>query len=195
MTHYLDITLAPDAEICANHLLSAIHSRLHIALVESASDDIGISFPGYSYDPGRSRKNLNTLGTVIRLHGSAERLEQLMAQQWIGHLREQVGLYPIRQVPAGAALIQIRRVQTRSSPARIRRRQMKRQGLTAEQALAIYPDENQKTTDLPFLRLRSHSTGKPFPLFISQSPANMATIGKFNAYGLSATATVPSFGF
>lgn len=193
MTHYLDITLAPDAETCANHLLAAVHSRLHLVLADLGSDDIGISFPGYSYAPERKRKDLNTLGTVLRLHGSGQALAVLMATQWLAHLREQVGLASAREVPPGAGSLKVRRTQVRSSPARIRRRQIKRHGLSEAEALAIYPEGNGKTTDLPFLRLRSHSTGNPFPLFVSQSPAVAASTGRFNTYGLSDNATVPGF--
>ncbi|MFD2258149.1 type I-F CRISPR-associated endoribonuclease Cas6/Csy4 [Luteolibacter algae] len=194
MTHYQDITLAPDAETCANHLLSSVHSRLHIALAELESDNIGISFPGYSYKPERKRKELNTLGTALRLHGTAQALDHLMATEWLAHLREQVAMALPRPVPPGAGNLKVRRIQIRSSPARIRRRQMKRHGLTEAEALAIYPDGDGKTTDLPFLRLRSHSTANTFLLFINQSPTVENSLGKFNAYGLSDNATVPSFG-
>lgn len=195
MTNYLDITLAPDAETCGNHLLAAVYSRLHIALAELESDDIAISFPGYSYEPERKRKDLNTLGATLRLHGSAQALDQLMATEWLAHLREQVAMASPRAVPPGADSLKVRRIQIRSSPARIRRRQMKRNGLTEAEALAAYPDGNAKKTDLPYLRLRSHSTGNPFLLFISQSPAAQSSLGKFNAYGLSVDASVPRFGF
>jgi len=195
MTHYQDITLAPDAETCANHLLAAVHSRLHIALAEVGSGDIGISFPGYSYAPDRKKKELNTLGTVLRLHGTAQALAALMAREWLAHLREQVGMASAREVPPGTGSLKVRRIQIRSSPARIRRRQMKRHGLTEAEALALYPDGNGKTTDLPFLRLRSHSNGNPFLLFISQYPVDAASTGKFNIYGLSDEATVPNLDF
>lgn len=193
MTHYLDITLAPGAETCANHLLAAVYSRLHIALAELEYDDIAISFPGYSYEPERKRKDLNTLGTALRLHGTAQALDQLMATEWLAHLREQVAMASPRAVPPGAGSLKVRRIQIHSSPARIRRRQMKRHGLTEAEALAIYPDGDGKTTDLPFLRLCSHSNVNPFLLFISQSPATQASVGRFNAYGLSVNATVPWF--
>lgn len=49
-------------------------------------------------------------------------------------------------------------------------------------------------TDLPWLNLRSLSTGQSFRLFIRHGELLSApVVGMFSTYGLSATATVPWF--
>ena len=51
-----------------------------------------------------------------------------------------------------------------------------------------------KTLPLPFINLRSQSTGQPFCLFIQHGLlGDKPVAGRFNAYGLSPTATIPWF--
>jgi CRISPR-associated endonuclease Csy4 len=88
----------------------------------------------------------------------------------------------------------VRRVQAQSSADRIRRRQMKRHGWTEEEARARIADSVEQQLALPYLTLRSQSTGQHFRLFIDHLPCQPAPVaGPFNAYGLSSTATIPWF--
>jgi CRISPR-associated endonuclease Csy4 len=76
----------------------------------------------------------------------------------------------------------------------MRRRRMRRKGETAEQAAAAIPDSVERTPDLPYVQLRSASTGQPFCLFIEQKEGQGAAgQGGFNTYGLSLGASVPWF--
>ena len=70
---------------------------------------------------------------------------------------------------------------------------MKRKELTAEEALASIPDSIQKHLTLPYVTLKSESTGQSFRLFISQENAKNQAPGAFNYYALSNQATVPMF--
>jgi CRISPR-associated endonuclease Csy4 len=81
VNHYLDIRLRSDPEFAPHQLMSALFSKLHRALVESGSQDIGVSFP--EVDPKRP-----TLGGQLRLHGDASALQRLMALNWLVGMRD-----------------------------------------------------------------------------------------------------------
>lgn len=186
-SHYIDITLLPDPEFSHAHLLGALVAKLHRALVQLGSADIGISFPGYSLRP-------RTLGTILRLHGREAALRGLMERPWLQGMRDHVHCTPPALVPEGAVPCLVQRRQFKTSPDRLRRRRMRRKGETAEQAAAAIPDSVERTPDLPYVQLRSASTGQPFCLFVEQK-AVQGTAGQegFNTYGLSLGTTVPWF--
>ncbi|WP_428309621.1 type I-F CRISPR-associated endoribonuclease Cas6/Csy4 [Hydrocarboniphaga sp.] len=185
MTHHIDIRLRPDPDFASQTLMDALFSKLHRALAHRGQGDVGVSFPGY--DGYR-------LGTQMRLHGSADSLSQLMEQAWLAGMLDHVIAGPIAQSPQGATHRVVRRVQAKSSPERLRRRQMRRHGLTAEQALERVPDSARETIRLPYLQLKSSSTAQAFRLFIDHGPLlEQAQPGHFGSYGLSDTATVPWF--
>ena len=186
MTHYLDIRLLTDPEFSPHHLLAALYAKLHRALVRLQADTIGISFPGLHSG--------STLGGHLRLIGPAGDLDALMALGWLNGMRDHVAVAPIAPVPEGVVHRALRRVQAKSSPERLRRRQMKRHTLTEAQARSSVPDSAQERLDLPFVQLTSVSTGQTFRLFLRLGPPQPAMPkGHFNAYGLSVTATIPCF--
>lgn len=187
LTHYLDIHLRPDPEFAASHLLAALYAKLHRALVQLGADQLAVGFPGYAHKP-------LGLGQVLRILGSADDLSKLMALPWLTGMSDHVQVSPMAPVPAGVPHRRLSRVQAKSSPERLRRRQMKRHGLTQQQARERIPDSAAQTLKLPFLPVRSASTGQAFLLFLHLGPASETVVkGTFNAYGLSATATIPWF--
>ncbi len=79
----------------------------------------------------------------------------------------------------------MRRRQFKTNADRLRRRRMQRKGETAEQAAAAIPDTVERRPDLPFVQLRSSSTGQPFCLCVEHGPLQpLPVAGAFNAYGL-----------
>lgn len=186
MDHYVDIRVLPTPEIAEPHVLNALAGRLHVALTELQSDDIGVSFPRFQLDPPR-------LGNVLRLHSIRPRLEELMQRPWIRGVSDYVHVGTLSAVPQAVTYCTVRRVQVQSSADRIRRRQMRRHGWTLEEAQARIPDTAEGRLALPFLRLSSSSTGQLFRLFIEQRRSDLPVQGLFNTYGLSQTATVPWF--
>ncbi|MFA9441617.1 type I-F CRISPR-associated endoribonuclease Cas6/Csy4 [Uliginosibacterium sp. sgz301328] len=187
MDHYIDIRVRPDPEIATAHILNALADRLHLALVGLEARDIGISFP-------RFRSDRPSLGDTLRLHGTSAALSALMVKGWAVMLADYVEVGAATPVPIGAKHRVVVRRQATSNADRVRRRQMKRQGWSEEEARARIPDSIEKRLDLPYLELRSRSTGQPYRLFIEHRPCqNEAVRGNFNAFGLSASATVPWF--
>jgi CRISPR-associated endonuclease Csy4 len=187
MDAYIEIHVQPDPEFPANMLMNALFAKLHRALVAHGRGDVGLSFPEGD-QPGKS------LGTRLRLHGSAQALETLMAQDWLRGMRDHTRVLPLAPVPAGAQYRAVRRVQADASPERERRRLMRRQNLTEAQALARIPERPTQWLKLPFVSLHSQSTGQQFRLFIEHLPLQAEPVsGNFGSYGLSNTATIPWF--
>jgi len=184
MDHYIDLTLLPDPEFPRAQLMSALFAKLHRGLHDLRRDDVGVSFPDVSRD----------LGARLRLHGSAEALDRLMALNWLAGMRDHLRISELLPVPAGVKYRCVSRVQVDSSPERARRRLIRRHGISDAEAINRIPDSSAKRCDFPFTVLRSNSSGESFRLFIRHGPLlDAPTSGSFGSYGLSAKTTVPWF--
>jgi len=187
MTHYLDIHLLRNPEFPLHQLMAVLYTKLHRALVQAGASTIGVCFPGYD-------EAVPQLGTQLRLVGPHGDLARLMEQHWLNGMCDHVTVHPIAAVPAHAVHRTLRRVQAKSSPERLRRRQMKRHGLSEAQARSRIPDTAAEMLRLPFVSLASGSTGQTFRLYLRLNRAQRdPEQGCFNAYGLSSSATVPWF--
>lgn len=187
MDHYVDIEVQPDPEFPANQLMSALYAKLHRALVAQGGTRIGVSLPGVDGVGAH-------LGTRLRLHGELAALTKLLASDWLAGMRDHVALKQPARVPDSAQHRVVKRVQVKSNPERLRRRLMRRHALSEQEACQRIPDDVARFTDLPFVQLRSTSTGQSFRLFIDHGPILPGAIpGDFNAYGLSLDATIPWF--
>lgn len=192
VSHYVELVLQPDPEFGAPMLMAALFVKLHRALVAAGPQaGIGVSWPGHL-------NRVPTLGSCLRLHGSAAGLAGLMETAWLRGVRDHL-LDPapeVRAVP-GALLGHrvVSRVQAHSSAERMRRRLMRRQQLDEETARQRIRDEAAQQLKLPFVPLNSGSTGQAFRLFIQHGEIQpQAVAGSFNRYGLSQQgATVPWF--
>lgn len=202
MDHYVDIQLQPDAEFAPAMLMAALFTKLHKALALGAHDAVGVSFPRMdAADAQHTHRNSRTgahpryaLGHLLRLHGTSAVLQSMLSTDWLSGMRDHVLCSAVLAVPDGVSHRAVSRVQAKSSPERLRRRQMRRHGLTQEQARERIPDSAAEMLNLPFLTLRSQSTGQTFRLFIRVGPALATPVsGSFGAYGLSQQTTVPWF--
>ncbi|WMN18642.1 type I-F CRISPR-associated endoribonuclease Cas6/Csy4 [Pseudomonas piscis] len=187
MDHYLDLKLLPDPEFPEPQLMSALLNKFHRALHDLRRNDIGISFPD-------TRRPIRHLGSHLRIHGNRQALDQLLAIDWLAGMRDHVQIGQPCSVPTPVQHRHVSRVQVDSSPARLRRRLIKRHGLTEDQARQRLPDSAAKRCDLPFAVMRSHTSHQLFNLFIRHGPLlEQPQPGTFNGYGLSSSATVPWF--
>ncbi|MER1978947.1 MULTISPECIES: type I-F CRISPR-associated endoribonuclease Cas6/Csy4 [Pseudocitrobacter] len=184
MDHYLEIRVLPDPEFNAEMLLAALFAKLHRALGARGKGDIGVSFPHYGTTPG----------DCLRLHGSASSLNELEATSWRKGLSDYCQcsmVTPVREVKAWRT---VSRIQVKSSPQRLLRRSVRKGWLTEEEALARLQTLPEVRTSLPYLNIKSLSTGQQFRLFISHGELLNAPVkGTFSSYGLSAVATIPWF--
>lgn len=187
MDHYIDIKLRPDPEFQESTLMSALFAKLHRVLAERAQGDIGISFPEH-------QRQKPCLGNVLRLHSAEAALDELMSRKWLSGMRDHASLCDILPIPPDVHHRVVRRVQAKSSPERLRRRQMKRHDITAEEALNRVPDSASERLTLPYVRIRSASTRQSFTVFIEHGPlATEPATGTFGTYGLSPITTIPWF--
>ena len=185
MTHYQDIHILPDEVTEAPILMGLVFVRLHMALVRLRSTSIGVSFPEVK----------RTLGACLRLHGSESHLVQLDELNWPGPLTTHIFKETILSVPKNILGYRtVSRRQFKSSPDRLRRRLARRHGLSTEEAEQRIPDQIARTTDLPFIQLKSASTGQRFFLFVEHGTLQERDCpGRFSTYGLSSVATIPWF--
>lgn len=185
MDAYIEFHLLPDPDFPANLLMNALFAKLHRALVSHGEGRIGISFPGVK---------AIRLGDRLHLHGASPDLEHLMSSNWLKGMRDHLDASPISPVPPNASYRIVRRVQAKSSPERERRRLISRKNVSEEAARQSIPDSAAERLQLPCLQVFSQSTQQQFLLFIEHCPLQSQPVtGKFSAYGLSDTATVPWF--
>lgn len=183
--HYLDLHLLPDPEFAPDQLLRALFAKLHRALVQLGDGSVGLSLPGHS---------AHGTGSHLRLHGSLSALQQLQQQEWLTGMRDHVRQTEPAAVPVGCQHRVVRRIQVDSNPERLRRRLMKRHGLSEEAARQQIPDSAMQLTRLLWVEMRSQSSGQRFRLFIEHGPLqDTPAPGEFSSYGLSPTTTIPWF--
>lgn len=184
MDHYVDIHILPDPEFTPPILLGALYSKLHKALVELKADDIGVSFP---------KGSKKSIGNLLRLHGQQHRLAELMGMAWLQGMHDHIRVNAIAAIPDTVEACLVKRRQYQTNVERLRRRRMRRKGESFEEVLRHIPEDRSQQPELPFIHLRSQSTGHKFPLFIEQSLQPSPSQGLFNTYGLSSTGTIPWF--
>lgn len=186
MDSYIDIQILPDAEMLENVLLNKVYTKLHKALWDLNSKDIGVSFP----------ETKVLLGRLIRVHSTAERLKELTAIKWLGGLSGYChsDYAEIRQVPTGVKHRTVFRWQHSMSESRLRR--LVKRGSIAQDEVKAYKAKMfaKQMTTLPFLEMDSTSSGNHHRRYIQMSEiVDAPKEGKFDTFGLSKVATVPWF--
>ncbi|GGO80052.1 type I-F CRISPR-associated endoribonuclease Cas6/Csy4 [Marinobacterium nitratireducens] len=183
MDHYLDLKVLPDPEFAEQQLLNALFAKLHRALGQHGDGEVGVSFPDHGA----------RLGSRLRLHGTAQRLDQFMALNWIQGMRDYCAIGELLPIPAQVQYRAVRRVQAKSAYNK-RKRSITKGWLSEAEALKRIPDTQQKKLTLPYIQLRSLSNGNPMRIYIEHGPLQDAPqSGCMSTYGLSATATIPWF--
>lgn len=185
MDHYCDIKILENPDFSLLHIMNTLFGALHLVLAKGGYRNVGISFPELQ------DKNL---GSRLRIHGSKEALRNLEATNWWSGMRDYIDLSEVNRVPQGIKFRKVLRIQTKSSPERLRRRLEKRHGITPEEAKRKIPDSVAKKIELPFLQIVSKSTGHKFRLFFQHGPLmDKEQTGSFNSYGLSTGGSIPWF--
>ncbi|MET1254826.1 type I-F CRISPR-associated endoribonuclease Cas6/Csy4 [Aliikangiella maris] len=193
MDNYIDLKILPDFEFKTSMLMNALFSKFHRVLVEIESSNIAVSFPNYGIN--EIGKKDQCLGNVMRIHGEKISLELLMDKNWLKGMSDHIFKSEITKVPDTSKFISVRRAQNKySNIEKLRRRYMSRHNVTYEEAERLYPESLVKRVKLPFVRIKSSSTGELFPLFIEQKEGELNSSSRgFNCYGLSKDASLPLF--
>ena len=191
MDAYIEFSVLSMADISTQHVFNSLFEKIHFALVNYGKKNIGVSFPEAKMIEAGST------GRKIRLHGTRQDLEMLMASGWARRFQDYVIISDILSVPNNVEFRTIFRIQEKNSnPERLRRRAMKRHNLTAEETEKQIPHTAQKvfSRNLPFIVMRSASTGQRFKLFFRfGEKTSSPSLGEFTTYGFSKTATIPWF--
>lgn len=183
MSYYLDIRILPDPEFKGTVLMNAIYTKLHKALSDLHSTNIGVSFPDHQL----------TLGNRLRLHGTAEALDKLQCLDWIGPMSGYCQQSDIQPVPADVKFRTISRQQPTMSAAKLKRL-LKRGSITEEDAKNYRAKMFTKGLDNPYVELVSGSNGHRHRRYIEFGPLLDSPIeGAFDQFGLSKIATIPWF--
>ena len=183
MNHYVDIKLLPDAEIPATILMNATYIKLHKALHDLNSKNIGVSFPKYEI----------TLGNVLRIHGDESALNDLQGIDWLGGMNGYCNVSETKLVPADTKFRTVGRKQTTMSQSKLNRL-IKRGSIPEDEVKQYKAKMFTKGLDNPYVELASGSNGHKHRRYIEFGPLLENPVeGAFDQFGLSKTATVPWF--
>ncbi|VEB99757.1 CRISPR-associated protein Cas6/Csy4, subtype I-F/YPEST [Cedecea lapagei] len=184
MDSYQDIRVLPDPEFKSTMLLSALFAKLHRALAAREKGDIGVSFPEHKKTPG----------DVLRLHGERGALESLEATCWRAGLNDYCASSGVQAVPEVKGWRCVSRVQVKSSADRLLRRSVRKGWITEEEAQQRILNQQDQSSGLPFIQMKSLSSKQAFRLFILHGELLSSPIrGEFSRYGLSTEASIPWF--
>lgn len=171
----------------APEMLARAFSAVHLCLVNLRTADVSVSFP-------RQDDRARSLGNCLRMMGPIHEVGAIAALPWHRIVRGPTTFSGVSAVPATRVFRGVRRVQAKSNVERLRRRYVARHGVAYEDARRMIQEDLRRTLDLPWLRLKSHSSGQEFRLFLRLDDSRPEFVaGHFNAYGLSSTATIPWF--
>lgn len=196
MKKYIQITLIPEeaSGITAPILMSYVMERLHRIFVniKDRKDRIpvGISFPEYDeHEP--------SLGKLLRLHGKEEYLDAMSVNKGMEPLKDYLHISSQRPVPERLlkGYVAYRRIRHDHSREKLIRRQMRRHGISHEQAKKAYENyDRDPFPEYPFVLMPSKSTGsQKYPLYLQQIFLNEPGENYFNTFGINPSAGVEYF--
>lgn len=190
---YQEITIIPAPEIPVTAVWEKLMPQLHIGLTDVYNqkqiDRIGICFPRYQM--GLQRQH-NGLGNKLRLIApDRETLEALNIEQQLERLKDYVHIKSIAPVPENTYPVTVRRYRFR--PIEIQAKSLaERYGIEFERAMEHCLTYRKREIFPPFIKIKSYSSGNPFPLVILQENALVENNGVYTTYGLSKQgSTVP----
>lgn len=213
MQYYIELTLIEQRDFSIYQLWGKLYTQLHLALVELQHPNkmvsIGVSFPEY-YVNIKKGKYYCSLGSKLRIFSNTtQELDHLNLEKAFERLTDYLHLSKTKPVPDNIVnYLNVKRHRADFSLKGITHRYAKRKGISFEQAkkeqnlryaelhnLTIEEAEKHYeqpiTKNLPYIQLKSLSSGKEFTLIIEQIPTKKFCDGNFSTYGLSKTSTVP----
>ena len=197
MRYYIEITFIQSDGFSFYQLWTKVYTQLHLAFVEIKDQNdnvnIGVSFPEYRFD---NEKCIGFLGTKLRLFAkTAEELQQLNLDEYLIRLVDYIHISTIRPVPYDrvSSYAKFCRKQFKTNAERLARHRVKtRNDISFDDAVKFYQNRI-KSTDLPFIQMKSLTNSQMFKLFIEKIAGEQSDEHKFNTYGLSLGSTVPEF--
>jgi CRISPR-associated endonuclease Csy4 len=202
MNHYQDIKIFSDAECNLAFLRNKIYQKLHKAIFDLSTTEIGVSFANSKENQKDTLPNI-LLGDTIRIHSNKAKLQQLQNLNWLGGLAGYCKISDVLPVPDKVDGYQIiSRIRQNMSLARMQKKIIHQQSkgyLKTDEEIRAYEKYYKakmfKTgLNNPYLELNSVSTGGKYRLYIEFGEVkNKAIVGDFNNFGLSNEATTAIF--
>lgn len=191
LTHYQEITLIPDPDISPYFIWQKLYTQLHIALAEIKNkhdiDCIGVSFPDYHYDDKKEQSS--KLGHKLRVFAPSQNdLETLDLNKWLSRLSDYVHVKSISEVGNKATShVVVKRY--RFKPVEIQAQTLaEKLGVSYEDAMVIVK-KRKPEMKVPFINMKSETTGVAYRLSILQEVVDSPVQGKFNTYGMNTMTT------
>jgi CRISPR-associated endonuclease Csy4 len=189
--YYIEVTFRPTSDISLSFLWKKVFSRIHFGFVamqnENGTVPLGIAFPEYSDVPP-------TLGSKFRIIAEdPDFLEAFNVKKCLSIFHDYVHISGSRSVPDRTEYVTYRRFQPQGNAQRIARRKAKRECISVNEALEKLKGFEDQKVSLPYIQLKSVSSGNDFSLFIKKEEADSSSEFLFNTYGLSKGGTVPEF--
>lgn len=197
MNYYIELTLLSNTDIPQPLLWSKVFTQLHLALVEKQDVNqqvpIGVNFVDYRVETVKG-KRFSLLGDKLRIFAEeAATLQGLNLDHSLERLIDYVHIKSIKPTPTETGFVTVSRCRSKPPSDKKNAAYALRRGLSPEAALAHFWNHTPLSTTLPlpFIKLKSLSSGHDFSLTIQQKEAFQAHQGRFSTYGLSRTSTVP----
>ncbi len=197
-THYVDLKAIPQEDRTPPQIMSDMMQVLHRHLPiynnsDSEEDHIAVSFPAY--------RRRGTLGSIIRLHGGKEHL--FAVHDSLTSLSGYALVGSVLETPVhikGYATFSRKQYKGAAAARRMKARYARRKDKAWTHELANAIVKKYSSHDfLPFVQIKSASTGQIMRLYIHRQHATENVCGFFTGYGLSKPvkntplATVPLF--
>lgn len=164
-------------------IMADLFAMIHKALAFSKQEQVAISLP--KSKEGTKEMPTPSLGNLLRLHGAASDLENLLKRPELRTLEDYAVLSPVQPVPRETSHKTVRRIQVKSNPERLLRRSVKKGWLSEEEAAERLKTMKKVRIYLPFIPIRSSSSGHSLKLLIEHGKKQPNPVaGKFSAYGL-----------
>lgn len=185
MDSYIDFTVLPDLELTAPMLLNNLFAKLHRVIGKHGHKQVGVSFPLVTD---------RAFGKVLRLHGSQNKLKNIMKENWLRGLSDYVSVTSIQPIPSTVTgYRKVKRIQKKSA-ANKRKRSIAKGWLDENTAIERIKDTPSDRLNLPYIQIRSLSTQTTMRIYIAHRELqSFPETGDFSSYGLSSKATVPWF--
>lgn len=191
-SHYIEITLlaiGDEQDALLYSIWQNMYSQLHLAFADAKQMHnltFGVCFPLYHHS-----QQFATLGTKVRIFGNQTTLNKLALEDYFWQIDDYIKVHKIKQVPKTDWFAVVSRVRMETQ------RQFERsyQRLTTKHPDLPKQDYAPKRNNFPYIKLKSASTGKDFPLTIKQTltqEQRAPMLDSFNTYGLSVAKTAQS---
>lgn len=189
-THYFELRAIPQIELTEVMVINQLMQGLHQVLINHQGK-IGICFPNYTQN---QRK---TLGGIIRLFGQESELITVKNElSKLTIINDYAVIFDVKTVPKVVhGYLSVSRVRTKGQSAlRRAEKRLSQQGKwSSEVQNKMITKWGNINLNYPHCHLTSSSTGQRFILWIKQQQRAIPKEGVFNCYGMSQSATVPSF--